>query len=356
LDTTFEVPRSQASLVYSFALAVLAFCVLIGPRFYSRWSAAVFITGVGVIACVGCLLAGFAKSMAVVWLGYSVLFGAANGFGYGYALQLPAQVMPERKGLAMGAVTAAYALGAILFPLFLVKALEQGGWQAACTWLAIAVFLMALVSAGMMAKASARYQLDTADTSLESDKTISWPTLGLWWLAYCSAVIAGLMAIGHATGIAGASGITSRWVVLAPIVMALSNLAGSLSCGALVDKVQVQVPLAGLPLLSGGCLLVMALLLNPVLAIPGLAIIGFCYGGIISVYPAVIAKRFGAQQGPIIYGRVFTGWAVAGLLGPGLAGLLFDFSGDYSLALGFAASMALLSLLVIVIFQKRLVD
>ncbi|WP_423910156.1 MFS transporter [Candidatus Spongiihabitans sp.] len=347
LETTFDIPRSQASLVYSLALVTLAACVLLGPRFYPRWSAAVFVMGVGLIASVGCLLAGTASSMVVVYLGYSLLFGGANGLGYGFALQLPAQAMPEHKGLAMGAVTAAYALGAILFPLLLVWASGTGGWRMACTLLAVAVLLLALVSALLLSRASAHYQTDETNVSVQTN--ISGSVLSIWWLAYCSAVIAGLMVIGHATGIADASGMSPRWVVLAPTLIALFNLVGSVSGGVLADKFSARVPLIALPALSCGSLIVMALLLQPVVAMAGLAIIGFTYGGVIAIYPALIAKRFGSMQGAVVYGRVFTAWAVAGLAGPGLAGLLFDRSGNYTLALGFAAVMAAVS----VIFGHR---
>ena len=42
-----------------------------------------------------------------------------------------------------------------------------------------------------------------------------------------------------------------------------------------------------------------------------------------------------------IYGRVFTAWGAAGLLGPWLAGVLFDLSGDYRIALLVAAAIGL---------------
>ena len=53
------------------------------------------------------------------------MFGAANGLGYGYALQISAQANPRYKGFAMGLVTASYALGAVLAPWPLSVALDH---------------------------------------------------------------------------------------------------------------------------------------------------------------------------------------------------------------------------------------
>ena len=83
----------------------------------------------------------------------------------------------------------------------------------------------------------------------------------------------------------------------------------------------------------------------PVLA--GLACVGFCYGAIISIYPAIIAKRYGMSNSARIYGRVFTVWGTAGLAGLWLVGALFDATGGYAIALATAAGLSLVSALAV---------
>ncbi|MEM7320135.1 MAG: hypothetical protein AAF408_14065, partial [Pseudomonadota bacterium] len=136
LEHLFDAPRSSVSLTYSLALLSLTFAVLMGPRYYSRWTASQFMAVVCILAAGGALLAGFASSLPLVWLGYSLVFGLANGLGYGFGLQIAAQESPGREGLAMGVVTAAYALGAVISPILFDMAVAVDGFRAAMISLA----------------------------------------------------------------------------------------------------------------------------------------------------------------------------------------------------------------------------
>lgn len=73
------------------------------------------------------------------WLGYSVVFGTANGFGYGYALQIAAQTNPEKKAFSMGIVTACYVLGAAVFPGILTDAIDRAKIAGALMLLALII-------------------------------------------------------------------------------------------------------------------------------------------------------------------------------------------------------------------------
>jgi MFS family permease len=58
--------------------------------------------------------------------------------------------------------------------------------------------------------------------------------------------------------------------------------------------------------------------------IVGASVIGFNYGGIFALFPAITADYFGDRQVGRNYGWVFTAYGVAGLLGPLLAGVFKD--------------------------------
>jgi len=92
---------------------------------------------------------------------------------------------------------------------------------------------------------------------------------------------------------------------------------------------------------------------NATSAIFLLALIGFCYGSIIAVYPYAIAVYYGDLAGPKVYGQIFTAWGFAGLTGPWVAGRLFDVSQEYTLPLIFAAAFAVISALVMWVVSRR---
>ncbi len=56
---------------------------------------------------------------------------------------------------------------------------------------------------------------------------------------------------------------------------------------------------------------------------------GLSYGGIVSLLPALCMDLFGARAVSSIIGALYSGAAVGNLLGPTLAGAVFDRSGSY---------------------------
>ncbi|MFK7945251.1 MAG: MFS transporter [Paracoccaceae bacterium] len=338
LEARFEVSRATASLTYSFALVALTVVVLLGPQIYARFSATTILGTAAVLAALGAGFAAAGPTIGMIWLGYSLLFGAANGLGYGYGLQLAAHANPGREGLAMGTVTASYAVGATLAPLAFVAALEAGGFPLAMTGLACCLLLAGLGAVGLLRRTGLALPVSAPTTGTPKTKA----NIPIIWFAYGTGVFAGLMIIGHAAEIARTGEQAALW--LAPVLIALFNMAGSLIAGSLVDRLPskgllIAIPLAG----AGGVLLALG---SDTTVLPALAIVGFCYGALIATYPAVLAKRFGMAEGPRIYGRVFTAWGVAGLAGPWLAGALFDATGTYTPALWTAAALAITSAVV----------
>ncbi len=345
METEFDVSRGAASMTYSIALIALAAAVLTGYKLYTRIAPPAYVVMTGTLAAAGCVLAALSPSTALVWLGFGLIFGAANGLGYGYALQFSGRAVPERKGFAMGIITAAYALGAVIFPVPLRIAIETGGWVTALLFLAVCLLLFSVLSALTLSRAGITYGANAEPPgriARGTGKQIAW-----LWLSYCGAVTAGLMAIGQATGLAASVGSGTFWIVAAPIAVASANMIGSLLAGILVDRMGGRSVLSFLALISAVALLTMAIASHLTTTMIGLAIIGFAYGGTIVAYPAYISERYGAITGTVVYARVFTAWAAAGLLGPAGAGLLFDRYGNYWLALMLAAVAAAGSLVLL---------
>lgn len=70
-------------------------------------------------------------------------------------------------------------------------------------------------------------------------------------------------------------------------------------------------------------------------------VLGFGYGGFIAISPAVVAERFGLEGMGGVLGTLYTSAAAGSLLGPPLAGLLFDHLGDTTaIAAALAVSLA----------------
>ncbi len=349
LETAYSASRAKVSLIYSFALITLTISVLAGPRYFHRLPAGSILLASGLVAATGTLITAFAPGFMAAVFGYSVLFGAANGVGYGFGLQVAAKANAGREGMAMGIVTACYATGAMIAPAWFQWALSNGGFQTAMTGLTLALISASVFGSIIVSSTGARLdppELQTAHNKIRPGE------MAMLWTGFGAAVFSGLMVIGHAAEIARSDQL-AHLIWIAPALIAGFNLAGSLSGGHLADAMAPKPLLAGLAVFLSGVLAVLAVSAPGLPVMAGLACVGFCYGAIISIYPAIIAKRYGMTNSARIYGRVFTAWGTAGLAGPWLAGALFDATGGYTIALAVAAGLSLVSALAVhVLFRQ----
>ncbi|WP_162913369.1 MFS transporter [Rhodospirillaceae bacterium SYSU D60014] len=341
LERSFSATRAEVSLLYSLATACLTLSLLGGHVLYRLIPPAALAGLVGLVAAIGMAVAGAGSSLLVIGFGYSVLFGMANGIGYGFSLQIARQALPDRKGFAIGAVTAAYAFGVVIFARVFAVLIAVGGAGTAMLVMA-GVLLCAGAGAASLLKLSRAGEFAPAPLLLPIDGALRDRRLfSLLWTGYCLAAAAGLMAMGHAAGIVAAKGGQAEQLVFGTMLIGLGNGAGGFTAGWLADRWPGRILLMFFTILSAAVLALLAYTTSPVAAIVALASVGFAYGGIIAIYPIAIADYYRPEDVAKVFGRVFTAWGIAGLAAPWIAGILFDASGSYVLALALAAVAAL---------------
>ena len=345
LEDLLRLPRSEISLIYSFALVSITISVLLGYRIYSLVEAWLLVASTCVVAATGLVVAAYAKDWWMLFVGYSLLFGISNGVGYGFTLQLVGRELPTIKGLAMGSVTAAYAVGSIVFAKIFASQITSTSVAGAFTALAQALTACAVVAGLILWFSKAKYGSDKA-AQMGSGHSLQTRMVILFWLAYMFSVFAGLMAIGHAAGIALSKGASTQLSVWSAMMIGVGSAGGGFLAGWLIDRWSITRFLIGLPLLSAISLLLLTMVESPNLVVALLSLVGFSYGSIIAIYPVAISNYFG-EQGPKVYGRVFTAWGFAGLVAPWTAGLIYDLHSNYQLALIVASVTALLSAITV---------
>jgi len=329
-EARLDVGRGPVSAIYSIALVAITAAVLVGHRIFSRlsgWSVVLLSTG-GAVA--GLLLAAEASSWWVLLVGYGLLFGLANGLGYAFALQRSAEALPRSTGSALALVTAAYALGSTTAAVLLDGPIENRGPGHGLRILALTVGLAGLVAATLVGTSR------SAVNDHRNRSSTGWRPVLRLWVAYGLAVLAGLMVLGHAAAIvdqAGGPGGTT--VALA----GFASAAGG-AWMAWMGRGGHRCLMVGLPMVTAALLVVGGLASNGTVAVAVVAGVAFAYGSVIAVYPAVVHDQFGVDGYPSAYGRMFTAWGVAGLVGPVGAGLLFEVADTYRLPMLLAAVAA----------------
>jgi OFA family oxalate/formate antiporter-like MFS transporter len=328
LETELGTGRATTASAYSAAIVSLTLAVLVSPLVIARLGASGTALLSGGLAAAGLAASAAGGSGIALIAGLGVLFGFANGIGYALFLERSAAAMPRSRGLALGIATAAYGLGAMLFSVVLDASARA--WSARGALLLLSGTVLA---AGMLAASAF---LGTGRRSHDTPPSTRAPAAGmlLLWLVYLLGATGGLMAIGHAAGILASRGGDSAMLALAPVLLAVGNILGSIAGGWRAEAFSGRAGFAGLSALS--CAALLTTLAEPF----ALLVVGAAYGALIAFVPAYIARIHGPERSGHVFGRVFTAWGAAGLIGPWGAGLIFDASGDYAPALVLAALLA----------------
>ena len=337
-ESDLGVGRGGAGAPYSVALASLTLAVLVSHRLFRLVPGPLVALIASGGAAIGLLLAASANSLAGVVLGYGIVFGAFNGLGYAFSLQRASESNPDRRGFALGLVTAAYALGGASTALVLDKHVAASGATSALRWLALAIAVTGIVTSALLANNDSPARGSSARLS-----SANLRTLAPLWMAYLLAVLAGLMALGHAAAIVDDAGGPGGAAVVAA---GLASASGGLWIALVADRTATDRLLRLLPLGSAIVLVVAAMASHGVVLMVAVAGIAFTYGALIAIYPLAVAQRFGQDGYSQAYGRVFTAWGTAGLVGPVGAGHLFEVTGSYRIPMFLAAAAAIGSAVV----------
>ncbi len=354
LERELAASRSELSAVFSLATVSFTLCMLFGARLYHHVSAPTLGFLTGALAAGGLLLAGTGTSSIIaIGIGFGVLFGLANGLGYGLSLQVVQAAYPERRGLVTGLSVASYTAGSAVFAgLFAwgIQLYGPGGTfrMTAVYMLAvgIAVFILLKLS-GIRISPTTRH----APLFVARDFSIKFWVL---WLGLFFSAFAGVMVLGHAATIVGALGADPETMALGVALIAIGNGIGRLAGGWLCDWQPPRRFLAPLLFLAALCLLILLIWSSVLLAMVALTFMGIGYGSVAGSYPVIVSKIYGLVNVSQAYGRVFTAWGVAALSGPYVGGLLFDWAGDYGPAIAIGAGAALVASFVCLAIQVDL--
>jgi len=173
------------------------------------------------------------------------------------------------------------------------------------------------------------------------------PAFYFMWIAYALGASAGLMVISQLVPFAKSVGIPSAALATMGLVVgAVGNAAGRILSGWMSDALgRLNV----LRLMIGISMLAMPVLYQVGGNVAALYVVVFivywCYGTQLSVNASTTSDFWGTKNAGINYGLLFTAWGVAGIIGPRIAGVLFDKYKNYQMAFYTAAVLAAVALL-----------
>ena len=360
-EADFGWTRTQVSVVFTIAiLSVGSWFVVAGflqDRFGPRPVAAVG----GVLYALGFFLASQTESLVWLYVTFGALAGAGNGFGYAIPIPVCSKWFPDRRGLAVGLVVGGYGAGSGIYgPLAREVLIPAYGWQGTMRISALVFLVMTLAAAWLLRNPPPGWRPPTAapaaggapkpapaSRDFATGEMVRTPTFYLLWIAYCLGSAAGLMVISQLVPVGQAAGLGAA-AALGLTIGAVGNTGGRVLSGWMSDafgrlntlRLMVLLSAAALPLfhLFAGQVALFYLLL---------VVIYYCYGTLLSVFASTCADFYGTRHMGVNYGLLFSAWGVAGVVGPVIAGRVFDAYGDYRFAFHLAAGLSVVALIAL---------
>jgi predicted MFS family arabinose efflux permease len=306
------------------------------------------------------LISGSQLQWLVLWTVFGIVSVTIKSTAWTTAV---VGVFDKSRGFALGLTLAGTAVANTVVPPlgnFLINAF---GWRAAFVWLALgwggitllmcSFFLFdARDRAARNRSAGVSVAKDTAAIDLPGlTGREAWRDSALWRLGVSNFVVM-VLTMGLAIHLfpilteAGVSRTHAAWLVG---LQGIAGIVGKLVTGVLLDRYRPNW-VGGLTL--GAAALAFALLLDdvrtPALIVVALLVNGYAAGTKTHITGFLTARYAGMKNFGAIYGMMSSLMALASGMGPMLAGLTYDLSGDYSLFLiAGTAGCALGGLLII---------
>ena len=352
----FKYTASQTSWIFSAGLASFAFTMIVAGRLQDKYGPRIIAIIGGLMLGAGYIAASFTgTSFALMLIFIGILGGAGIGMGYVCPIAACVKWFPDLKGLITGLAVAGFGAGAFIF----VKL--AGSWMGLIasqgvngTFLifgiifAVSVVVGALLlsnppagwkPAGWNPPVNTDGSAKAEVTNLTQGQTVKTVQFWMIWLAFVFSAGCGLMVIKCLKNFGVLEGgLTAAAAGSALGLLALFNGLGRVVWGSISQKLNAKYSVVLMCLMQAG---MMFFLLGMGSKPSTLAIaacwIGFNFGGNFALFPLLTLENFGPKNLGANYGAVFTSYGVGGILGPVMAGKVWDNMGTFKTAFIVAA-------------------
>jgi MFS family permease len=238
-----------------------------------------------------------------------------------------------RRGLAGGIASSGVGAGTLLVPVLVAMAIGPMPWREAMRVLALGVLVLGLLATALLKRAPAASTIGAgaggSATGLTLRETLRTPTFRWLYLATVLASPVMFIPFAHVSASARDLGLSEALAVGLVGLIGVGSLVGRFAIGVVADRLGRAQTLVLMQLSMGASYLLWAAAGGHVLLAVFALWFGLSYGSIVSLLPAICMDYFGCKSVASVVGTLYSGAAVGNLLGPVLAGAVFDATGHY---------------------------
>lgn len=319
------------------------------------------------LVAIGLLAGARAESIWHLYLAYGLGIGIGTGFIYVPLLTTVQRWFVRRRGLASGLAVMGISAGTLVTPPFTNFLIQTYDWRQAMTTLGLIVAVL-----GIFAMLWLRRSPESMGLYPDGDPAPAPPAPGSrpgpaatlreamagpsFWLLSASgglisfALFIPLIHLVPYTVDKGLGTDTGVWLIS---LIGVASLAGRFSVGFIADRIGRLETLIGVYAGMAVMLAFWGIADEPVTLVIFAVIFGILYGGFTPLMPAIHADIFGVRHLGTIMGVSYSGAGLGVMTGPTLAGLLFDLTGGYVLAIAAAAIAMAVGAICLAVVRAR---
>ncbi|MFB5196018.1 OFA family MFS transporter [Neobacillus sp. KR4-4] len=344
----FHWKLNSVAITFSITSFALAFSTLFAGKLQDKWGLRRLIGVAGFVLGAGLILSSQVSSLWMLYILVGVVVGAADGTAYITSLSNLIKWFPERKGLISGISVGAYGTGSLLFKFINGSLIQSVGVSQAFFYWGLIVMILVVGGSFLVREAKMGQAVQTLSDSVQKDFTVKemlkTKQAYLLFVIFFTACMSGLFLIGIVKDIGvRMAGLDVEAASNAVALVAIFNTSGRIILGALSDKVgRLRVVSFALLVTAAAVTVLSFVQLNYALFFACVAGIAFCFGGNITIFPAIVADFFGLKNQSKNYGIIYQGFGIGAISGSFIASALGGFIPTFKLI----AVLSVVSLLI----------
>ncbi|PFE04897.1 oxalate/formate antiport family MFS transporter [Bacillus cereus] len=319
---------NAVAITFSITSLSLAFSTLFASKLQEKWGLRKLIMIAGLALGIGLMLSSQASSLVMLYVLAGVVVGYADGTAYITSLSNLIKWFPERKGLIAGISVSAYGTGSLIFKYINAMLIDSVGVSQAFIYWGLIVTAMIVIGACLIHQAAEQGTVhETNSKDYTTKEMLGTKEVYLLFIMLFTSCMSGLYLIGMVKDIGvQLVGLSATTAANAVAMVAIFNTVGRIILGPLSDKIGRLKIVTGTFVVMAMSVFVLSFVdLNYGIYFVCVASVAFCFGGNITIFPAIVGDFFGMKHHSKNYGIVYQGFGFGALAGSFIGAILGGF-------------------------------
>ncbi|MED1408551.1 MULTISPECIES: OFA family MFS transporter [Bacillus] len=347
---------NAVAITFSITSLSLAFSTLFASKLQEKWGLRKLIMIAGLALGIGLILSSQASSLLMLYVLAGVVVGYADGTAYITSLSNLIKWFPKRKGLIAGISVSAYGTGSLIFKYINAKLIDSVGVSQAFIYWGLIVTAMIVIGASLIHQAAEQDVVhETKTKEYTTKEMLGTKEVYLLFIMLFTSCMSGLYLIGMVKDIGvQLVGLSAATAANAVAMVAIFNTVGRIILGPLSDKIgRLKIVTTTFVVMAVSVFVLSFVDLNYGIYFVCVASVAFCFGGNITIFPAIVGDFFGMKNHSKNYGIVYQGFGFGALAGSFIGAILGGFKPTFMVIGVLCVVSFIIALLIKVPKQKK---